>query len=38
MVCVSVAVMLPVDVGLAVSLWCAISASSPAWLDEPVRE
>jgi hypothetical protein len=29
---------LPVDVGLAVSLYCAMSASSAAWLDEPVRE
>src|SRR5262245_19296196 len=38
MVCVSVPVMLPVDVGLAVSLCSAISASSPAWLDEPVSE
>ena len=33
-----VAAMLPVEVGLAVSLYCAMSASSPAWLDEPVNE
>jgi hypothetical protein len=38
MVCVNVAVMLPVEVGLAVSLYCAISASRPAWLEEPTRE
>ena len=38
MVWVMVAAMLPVDVGLAVSLYCAISASRPAWLDEPVNE
>ena len=38
MVWVSVAVMLPVEVGLAVSLYCAMSASRPAWLDEPVSE
>src|SRR5260370_12039183 len=37
-VCVIVDAMLPVDVGLAVSLYCAMSASSPAWLDEPVKE
>ena len=38
MVCVIVAAMLPVEVGLAVSLYCAISASSAAWLEEPVSE
>jgi hypothetical protein len=38
MVCVIVDAILPVDVGLAVSLYCAMSASSAAWLDEPVRE
>src|SRR5256886_468322 len=37
-VCVIVDAILPVDVGLAVSLYCAMSASSPAWLDEPVQE
>src|ERR1700730_11158849 len=30
--------MLPVDVGLAVSLYWVMSASSAAWLDEPVNE
>ena len=30
--------MLPVEVGLAVSLLCAMNASRPAWLDEPVSE
>src|SRR5262249_28796088 len=38
MVCVMVAAILPVDVGLAVSLYCAMSASNAAWLDEPVKE
>jgi hypothetical protein len=36
MVWVMVEAMLPVEVGLQLSLYCAISASSPAWLDEPV--
>ena len=35
---VMVAAIVPVDVGMAVSLYCAMSASSPAWLDEPVNE
>jgi hypothetical protein len=38
MVWVMVAAIVPVEVGLAVSLYCAMSASSPAWLDEPVNE
>src|SRR6516165_2766145 len=38
MVWVIVAAMLPVEVGLAVSLYCAMSASRAAWLDEPVNE
>src|SRR5260221_10598341 len=38
MVWVMVAAIVPVDVGMAVSLYCAMSASSPAWLDEPGNE
>ena len=38
MVWVMVAWMLPVETGLAVSLYCWMSASSAAWLDEPVNE
>src|SRR4051812_43210680 len=38
MVWVMVAAMLPVEVGLAVSLYCAISASNAAWLEDPVSE
>ena len=30
--------MLPVEVGLTLRPYCAISASSPAWLDDPVSE
>src|SRR5258707_14445330 len=38
MVWVMVAAIVPVDVGMGVSFYCAMSASSPAWLDEPVNE
>ncbi len=38
MVCVMVAAMLPVEVGLQRRLYCAMSASRLAWLDEPVSE
>src|SRR6516162_10097359 len=38
MVWVIVAAMLPVEVGLAESLYWAMSASRAAWLEEPVNE
>src|SRR5258706_10892996 len=38
MVWVMVAAIVPVDVGMAVSLYCAMSASSPAGLDQPGNE
>src|SRR5258706_7423806 len=38
MVWVMVAAIVPVDVGMAVRLYFAMSASSPAWLGEPGNE